>query len=62
MKDGSINPEVFVFQKKAGHHLNAKQAHDILLALKELKDFMIDNGVPVKDRQKLMRNLRVCAE
>jgi len=48
-----------IADKKAGHHLNAKQAHDILVALKELKAFMIVNSVPDKQRQKLMRNLRI---
>ena len=28
-------------------------------SLKEMEDFMIDNSVPCKNRQKLMRNLRV---
>ena len=33
----------------------------MLQALEELQDFMIINGVPNKDRQKLLRNLRVSA-
>jgi len=31
-------------------------------ALEELRTFMIVNGVALKKRQKLMRNLRVCRE
>ena len=33
--------------------------HYALQALEELKDFMIIKGVATKERQKLMRNLRV---
>ena len=39
--------------------LNAKEAHEIVLALGELKDFMLVDSVPNKNRQKLLRNLRV---
>ena len=46
-------------QKKAGQVVKAKEAHDIVSALKELKGFMLVEGVPDKNRQKLLRNLRV---
>ncbi|KAL8600024.1 hypothetical protein ACOMHN_057793 [Nucella lapillus] len=48
-----------VADKKSGAVLNAKMAHDIISSLKEMEDFMVDNSVPSKNRQKLMRNLRV---
>ena len=41
--------------------VKAKEAHDIVAALKEMKEFMLVEGVPDKDRQKLLRNLRVRA-
>ena len=35
--------------------------HNVLLqALEELKNFMIVKKIATKERQKLMRNLRVC--
>ncbi|KAK3094787.1 hypothetical protein FSP39_006217 [Pinctada imbricata] len=48
-----------VADKKQGLKLNAKMAHDSIVALAEMKEFMIENSVPVKTRQKLMRNLRI---
>ncbi|XP_060075349.1 inositol 1,4,5-trisphosphate receptor type 1-like [Ylistrum balloti] len=39
--------------------LNAKKTHGIIVALQELKNFMVPQGQPDKNRQKLMRNLRV---
>ncbi|KAL5005127.1 hypothetical protein ScPMuIL_018583 [Solemya velum] len=48
-----------IHDKKNSVVLNAKMAHDNLTALKEIKEFMIVNSVPNKNRQKLMRNLRV---
>ena len=39
--------------------LAAKDSHDIVQALTELKDFMIVDGEPDKKRQKLTRNLMV---
>ncbi|XP_076454279.1 inositol 1,4,5-trisphosphate-gated calcium channel ITPR3-like isoform X3 [Babylonia areolata] len=48
-----------VSDKKAGAVLNAKMAHDVISSLVEMEDFMVDNSVPSKNRQKLMRNLRV---
>ncbi|XP_055891550.1 inositol 1,4,5-trisphosphate receptor type 1-like isoform X4 [Biomphalaria glabrata] len=39
--------------------LNAKKTHLTLTAMEELKRFMYVNGVTNKNRQKLMRNLRV---
>ncbi|XP_062618413.1 inositol 1,4,5-trisphosphate receptor type 1-like [Saccostrea cucullata] len=39
--------------------LNAKKTHGIITALKEIKMFMLPGGQPDKNRQKLMRNLRV---
>ncbi len=49
----------FHVQRKEGKILNAKKAHKITVALEEIKDFMIIKGVATKERQKLMRNLRV---
>ncbi|XP_071176008.1 inositol 1,4,5-trisphosphate-gated calcium channel ITPR2-like isoform X12 [Mytilus edulis] len=40
-------------------NLNAKKTHGIITALREVKLFMVVDGLPYKDRQKLMRNLRV---
>jgi inositol 1,4,5-triphosphate receptor type 1 len=48
-----------VSDKKNGIVLNAKMAHDTITALKEIEDFMIVDSVPNKNRQKLMRNLRI---
>ncbi|XP_076096104.1 inositol 1,4,5-trisphosphate-gated calcium channel ITPR3-like isoform X9 [Mytilus galloprovincialis] len=45
--------------KKDGVQLNAKMTHDAVVALSELKDFMIVDSLPNKNRQKLMRNLRI---
>ncbi|KAL4234550.1 hypothetical protein ACF0H5_006191 [Mactra antiquata] len=42
-----------------GAALTAKKTHGMIAALKELKMFMTLEGQPDKDRQKLMRNLRV---
>ncbi|KAK3085572.1 hypothetical protein FSP39_005468 [Pinctada imbricata] len=39
--------------------LNAKKTHGIITALREIKTFMLPQGQPDKNRQKLMRNLRV---
>ncbi|XP_053402419.1 inositol 1,4,5-trisphosphate receptor type 1-like isoform X7 [Mercenaria mercenaria] len=44
---------------QTGTPLTAKKTHGIIAALKELKYFMTVDGQPDKDRQKLMRNLRV---
>ncbi|XP_077987360.1 inositol 1,4,5-trisphosphate-gated calcium channel ITPR1-like [Glandiceps talaboti] len=49
----------FIDDKKKGLVINAKRSQDILTALSELKEFMIEKGEPVKDRQKLLRNLKV---
>ncbi|XP_048744986.2 inositol 1,4,5-trisphosphate receptor type 2-like isoform X4 [Ostrea edulis] len=48
-----------VADKRAGMNLNAKMAHDTLTALGELSTYMIVDGQPEKNRQKLMRNLRI---
>ncbi|XP_029657301.1 inositol 1,4,5-trisphosphate receptor-like, partial [Octopus sinensis] len=40
-------------------HLNARITHGIIAGMKELKTFIIPDGRPDKNRQKLMRNLRV---
>ncbi|XP_078311676.1 inositol 1,4,5-trisphosphate-gated calcium channel ITPR2-like [Crassostrea virginica] len=48
-----------IADKKEGLILNAKMAHDIETALKELSAFMVVNGNPIKNRQKLLRNLRI---
>ncbi|KAK7504550.1 hypothetical protein BaRGS_00004036, partial [Batillaria attramentaria] len=41
------------------HILNAKKTHTTLTAMEELRKFLLHHGAPVKNRQKLMRNLRV---
>ncbi|XP_064638655.1 inositol 1,4,5-trisphosphate receptor type 3-like isoform X2 [Lineus longissimus] len=46
-------------EKKDGANLNAKQTHEIVQALQEMKEYMVVNSVPNKNRQKLMRNLRI---
>nr|XP_022345635.1 inositol 1,4,5-trisphosphate receptor type 3-like isoform X6 [Crassostrea virginica] len=48
-----------VSDKKSGMTLNAKMAHDTITALGELSRYMIVDGQPEKNRQKLMRNLRI---
>uniref|UniRef100_K1QKL7 Inositol 1,4,5-trisphosphate receptor n=1 Tax=Magallana gigas TaxID=29159 RepID=K1QKL7_MAGGI len=48
-----------IADKKEGHALNAKMAHDAESALQELSSFMVVNGHPIKNRQKLLRNLRI---
>ncbi|XP_053404110.1 inositol 1,4,5-trisphosphate receptor type 2-like isoform X2 [Mercenaria mercenaria] len=48
-----------VHDKKAGVVLNAKMSHNVITALKEICNFMVVDGEPIKDRQKLMRNLRI---
>ena len=50
---------VTMFQRKEGKILNAKKAHTLCTALDEIRNFMLVNGVATKERQKLMRNLRV---
>jgi len=39
--------------------LNAKKTHAIMTAMEELRKFMMIKDLPSKNRQKLMRNLRV---
>ncbi|CAH1800283.1 unnamed protein product [Owenia fusiformis] len=46
-------------KKEKGVHLNSKTTHEIATALNETKKFMIVNSVPSKQRQKLLRNLRI---
>lgn len=48
-----------VQDKKAGVILNAKMSHNVITALKEISEFMVVDGEPIKKRQKLMRNLRI---
>ncbi|XP_062567417.1 inositol 1,4,5-trisphosphate receptor type 3-like isoform X1 [Saccostrea cucullata] len=48
-----------VADKRSGMTLNAKMAHDTVTALGELSSYMIVDGQPEKNRQKLMRNLRI---
>ncbi|XP_025079753.1 inositol 1,4,5-trisphosphate receptor type 3-like [Pomacea canaliculata] len=48
-----------VRDKQLGDVLNAKVAYTAIASMKEMKDFMIDQNVASKDRQKLLRNLRV---
>jgi len=50
---------LFGLQRKAGKTLKAKQAHSYVQALEQMCNFMIVDGEPSKDRQKLLRNLRV---
>ncbi|XP_046366515.2 inositol 1,4,5-trisphosphate receptor type 3-like isoform X5 [Haliotis rufescens] len=45
--------------RRSASPLNARKTHGILMALREVKDFMLPHNKPDKDRQKLMRNLRV---
>ncbi|CAH1798712.1 unnamed protein product [Owenia fusiformis] len=49
----------FIQEREDGKTLNASKTHSICTALKELKDFMIVGGEAKKERQKLMRNLRI---
>ncbi|XP_067668084.1 inositol 1,4,5-trisphosphate-gated calcium channel ITPR2-like [Haliotis asinina] len=48
-----------VKDKKEDVILNAKSAHTVIMALSEMKQFMVVDSVPNKRRQKLMRNLRI---
>ncbi|KAK6195687.1 hypothetical protein SNE40_001061 [Patella caerulea] len=48
-----------VNDKKDGLVLNAKSTHEVTMALQEMREFMIVNSEPSKNRQKLMRNLRI---
>ncbi|KAK3086885.1 hypothetical protein FSP39_024881 [Pinctada imbricata] len=41
------------------HFLNSKKTHTVLTAMEELRKFMVVKDLPSKNRQKLMRNLRV---
>ncbi|XP_076470932.1 inositol 1,4,5-trisphosphate-gated calcium channel ITPR2-like isoform X2 [Babylonia areolata] len=45
--------------REEGLFLNAKKTHTTLTAMEELRKFLLHQGAPVKNRQKLMRNLRV---
>ncbi|KAK7114914.1 hypothetical protein V1264_000891 [Littorina saxatilis] len=45
--------------QRSGASLNARKTHAIIAALIELKDYMLADNQPRKERQKLMRNLRV---
>nr|XP_006825393.1 PREDICTED: inositol 1,4,5-trisphosphate receptor type 1-like [Saccoglossus kowalevskii] len=49
----------FIDDKKNGMVVNAKRAQTVLSALEELKNFMIVKGEPIKNRQKLLRNLKI---
>ncbi|XP_070538210.1 inositol 1,4,5-trisphosphate-gated calcium channel ITPR3-like [Ptychodera flava] len=49
----------FIDDKHKGAELNGKKVSDFLRALEEMKRFMIVKGEPVKDRQKLLRNLKI---
>ncbi|XP_021341779.1 inositol 1,4,5-trisphosphate receptor type 2-like [Mizuhopecten yessoensis] len=44
---------------KDRHFLNAKRTHVVLTAMEGIRKFMIVKTLPSKNRQKLMRNLRV---
>ncbi|KAK2186847.1 hypothetical protein NP493_187g03055 [Ridgeia piscesae] len=48
-----------IADKKGGMILKAKQTNEIVQALQELHSFLIVYDVPNKERQKLLRNLRV---
>ncbi|KAK3610322.1 hypothetical protein CHS0354_029791 [Potamilus streckersoni] len=48
-----------IYDRKQGLLLNAKKTHMVLTALEELRKFMMVKNQPNKNRQKLMRNLRV---
>ncbi|ESO91009.1 hypothetical protein LOTGIDRAFT_163525 [Lottia gigantea] len=48
-----------IYDRAEGHILNAKKTHQTLTAMEELRKFMFVQGLTSKNRQKLMRNLRV---
>ncbi|XP_055955374.1 inositol 1,4,5-trisphosphate receptor type 1 [Patella vulgata] len=48
-----------IHDRAEGHILNAKKTHQTLTAMEELRKFMYVGGLTSKNRQKLMRNLRV---
>ncbi|XP_064627454.1 inositol 1,4,5-trisphosphate receptor type 1-like isoform X9 [Lineus longissimus] len=48
-----------VRDRQEGRYLNAKKTYKVLTALKELKIFLIVEGEANKNRQKLLRNLRI---
>ncbi|XP_076449737.1 inositol 1,4,5-trisphosphate-gated calcium channel ITPR1-like isoform X2 [Babylonia areolata] len=58
---GGMVPFLFnlIQDQRSGALVNARKTHTIIAALKELKDFMLPDNQPMKERQKLMRNLRV---
>ncbi|XP_074663089.1 inositol 1,4,5-trisphosphate-gated calcium channel ITPR3-like [Tubulanus polymorphus] len=45
--------------RREGRFLNAKKTFKVLTALKELREFVMNDGEADKNRQKLLRNLRV---
>ncbi|XP_077862152.1 inositol 1,4,5-trisphosphate-gated calcium channel ITPR1-like [Saccoglossus kowalevskii] len=45
--------------KRSGMALTKRHSQKIILGLRELQQFMIVNGENIKDRQKLLRNLKV---
>ncbi|GFS12809.1 inositol 1,4,5-trisphosphate receptor type 1, partial [Elysia marginata] len=53
----------FLFNLIKDQHSNApftaRKTHAIIATLRELKEYIMPEGVPDKDRQKLLRNLRV---
>ncbi|KAL5022859.1 hypothetical protein ScPMuIL_002014, partial [Solemya velum] len=49
----------FITDRTEGLLLNAKKTHLVLTAMEDLRKFMIVKTLPSKNRQKLMRNLRV---
>ncbi|XP_078335085.1 inositol 1,4,5-trisphosphate-gated calcium channel ITPR2-like [Crassostrea virginica] len=49
----------FVKDRESSIVLNAKKTHMVLTAMTDLRKFMVIKDVPCKNRQKLMRNLRV---
>ncbi|GFO23773.1 inositol 1,4,5-trisphosphate receptor type 1 [Plakobranchus ocellatus] len=53
----------FLFNLIQDHHsctpLTARKTHEIIGTLREIKVYIMPDGVPNKDRQKLLRNLRV---
>ncbi|XP_059139568.1 inositol 1,4,5-trisphosphate receptor type 1-like isoform X3 [Physella acuta] len=45
--------------QRSGTALTARKTHDMISTLHEIKEFIMPDGQPDKDRQKLLRNLRV---
>ncbi|KAL3848254.1 hypothetical protein ACJMK2_019123, partial [Sinanodonta woodiana] len=51
--------KLLLTDKKEKYKLDAFMAYKASMALKEMKNFMVRDGEPVKSRQKLIRNLKI---